>query len=580
MGRHGCCKLVGMETGQRGVQDTQEVASGLREIAGLLRFGKEPKFKILAYERAAQVVDTLGDELATVVEQDRLRSLKGIGPQLAERIRELWNTGASPYLERLRQQSPPGAADLVRVPGLSPRRIRLLHESLGVQTVEQLREACASQRVRRVPGFGEKTEQRLLAACERWLAHGASRGSKPALYAHALTLAESLERALVGSAERVAIAGDLRRGQETVTELELVVQGEAVRAWQCLDRRREVLRSEPARSLAHLADGLKLRLHVTEAADWGRALLEATGSPAHLAALRERAARLGVDPSARFETEDALYAALGLPLIPPELRNDSEVLEQAEREGFAGLVELGDVKGLVHCHTSYSDGKQSVLEMASAAHAAGMAYITITDHSPSAFYAKGVPLDRLERQWEEIAAASERVPIRILRGVESDILRDGLLDYPDHVIERLDVVIASVHARYRMTPPEMTARLVRAMSLPVFKIWGHGLGRILNHRPPIECDVPAVLDALAASRGAVELNADPWRLDLPPSWIPEARRRGLPFVISVDAHSTRGFEVLRYGVTMARRGGLTAREVLNTLGPAEFSARVKPIATG
>lgn len=565
-----------MRSSERGAQDPAEVVAGLREIAGLLRFAGEPKFKVLAYERALQLVGTLGGELSAVVEQDRLRSLKGIGPQLAERIRELWNTGSSPYLERLRRQSPPGAAELVRVPGLSPRRIRLLHDALGVQSVEQLREACMSGRVRQVPGLGEKTEQRLLAACERWLARDTSPGFEPTLYANALALAESLTHTLAGSAERTAIVGDLRRGQETVTDLELVMVGDAARAWQSLDRRREVLRIEPARSLAHLTDGLQLKLHVTENANWGRAMVESTGSAAHLAALRERAARLGVRFEAGFSTEGALYEALGLKFVPPELRNGTRELERAEHEGFADLVELEDVQGLVHCHTTYSDGKHSVLEMATAAHALGMKYITITDHSPSAFYAKGVPLDRLERQWDEIAEAGERVPIRILRGVESDILRDGVLDYPDEVIEQLDVVIASIHARYRMTPAEMTTRLVRALSLPVFKIWGHGLGRILNHRPPIECDVPAVLDAMAASRGAVELNADPYRLDWPPSWIPEARRRGLPFVISVDAHSTRGFEVLRYGVTMARRGGLTKGEVLNTLGPSQFAQRVKP----
>lgn len=558
------------------MQDAAEVVDGLREMAGLLRFARQPKFKVLAYERAAQVVGTLGDELAVVVEQDRLRSLKGIGNALADRIRELWNTGSSPYLESLRQQTPEGAAELVRVPGLSPRRIRLLHEALGVKSVEELYAACSSQRVREVPGFGAKTEQQLLASCQRWLARGPSAALRPALYADGLALAEALEQSLAGSVEQVAIAGDVRRGEETLTEIELVMVGDAASAWRALARKREVLRIEPARSLAHLADGLRLKLHVAEAGNWGRAMIEATGSAGHVAALRQRAARCRVDEQARFVSEAALYDALGLPFIPPELRSGSSELERAEREGFGGLVSLEQVQGAVHCHTSYSDGKHSVLEMASAAHAAGMKYITITDHSPSAHYAKGVSLDQLRRQWEEIAAASERVPIRILRGVESDILRDGLLDYPDYIIDQLDVVIASIHARYRMTGAEMTARLVRALSLPVFKIWGHGLGRILNHRPPIECDVASVLDALASSRGAIELNADPYRLDLPPIWIPEARRRQIPFVISVDAHSTRGLNVLRYGVTMARRGGLTAAEVLNTLGPDEFAARVRP----
>jgi DNA polymerase (family 10) len=315
----------------------------------------------------------------------------------------------------------------------------------------------------------------------------------------------------------------------------------------------------------------------------------ATGNAAHIAALSARAAERGLSlegfgpsgPSDQrptvFATERELYAALGLALVPPELRMGNDELHQAEHADFSELVTEQDVLGIVHCHTTYSDGKNSIAEMAQAAHALGMKYLTITDHSPSAHYAKGVALDRLKLQWDEIAAAEARIPIRILRGTESDILADGSLDYPDSVLEGFEVVIASIHARHRMDRAAMTARLKRALSLPIFKIWGHGLGRILNHRDAIDCDVPAVLDALAGSRGAIELNADPHRLDLPPTWIPAARERKIPFVISVDAHSTHGFGVLRYGVSMARRGGLRRSEVLNTASAERFSALVRPV---
>jgi len=300
-----------------------------------------------------------------------------------------------------------------------------------------------------------------------------------------------------------------------------------------------------------------------------------------LAALGSRAAARGFALQGRaavrvFESEAALYAALELSCVPPELRIGAGELEHAETEDFGDLVSERDIRGLVHCHTNYSDGQNSVLEMAQAAHALGMKYITITDHSPSARYANGVAQDRLEAQWDEIAAAQAAVPIRILRGTEADILADGSLDYPDRILEQFDVVIASIHARHRMDRSAMTARLVRALSLPIFKIWGHGLGRILNHREPIDCDVLAVLDALSGSRGAIELNGDPHRLDLPPAWIPAARERNIPFVISVDAHSTRGFDVLRYGTTMARRGGLRRRDVLNTEDTERFLALVRP----
>jgi DNA polymerase (family 10) len=231
---------------------------------------------------------------------------------------------------------------------------------------------------------------------------------------------------------------------------------------------------------------------------------------------------------------------------------------------------------MVHCHTTYSDGKSSIAEMAHSASDLGMQFITITDHSPSAHYARGVTVERLKQQWDEIAAVQDTAAIRILRGIEADILADGSLDLPDAVIEQLDVVIASIHARHRMDRQAMTERLVRALSLPFFKIWGHGLGRILGQREPIDCDVPAVLDALAAGGGAVEINADPRRLDLPSAWLPAARERRIPFVVSVDAHSVRGFSTLRYGIIQARRGGIDKAEVLNAAPAGTFTAAVRP----
>jgi DNA polymerase (family 10) len=568
------------------MQDPAEVARGLEEIAAWLAFAGEPKFKVKAYERAARLVDTLGDELGAAVEQDRLRSVQGIGAALSREIRELWNVGTSEHLSRLRREHPEGAAELVRVEGMTPRRIRALHAALGIRSVEALRAACLAERVRAVPGFGAKTERRLFDACERWLGRGDA-PPRRLLMTHALELAELLRRELLQVLGEVHLAGALRRGEETVGELELVGIGDLQAGLRQLARLRQVVRVDLDRGVAQLSDGVRLTLHAGEPAV-GSALFFATGDALHVEAVRRRALgrgfelaggpleRSGALPVRAFATEAALYAAVGLSPVPPELREGSEGVEQAAHTDFADLIQVGDIQGMVHCHTTDSDGKNSVLEMARAAHDLGMAYITITDHSPSAHYAGGLTLDRLKQQWDDIAAAQAQVPIRILRGTESDILIDGSLDFPDDVLERFDVVIASIHARHRLDRSRMTERLVRAMSLPVFKIWGHGLGRILNHRPEIDCDVPAVLDALAGSRGAIELNADPHRLDLPAAWIPAARARGLPFVISVDAHSTRGFGVLRHGVTLARRGGVTKGEVLNTLPRDEFAARVKP----
>jgi DNA polymerase (family 10) len=434
--------------------------------------------------------------------------------------------------------------------------------------------------VKGVRGFGEKTEARLLAAAERWLTRDKTK-TDPVLLSQALELAALLQKRLLTVVSQATLVGALRRGEETVRELEFVIVGDAEEALRQVSGLRQVLRTDLERNVAYLTDGLILRLHPVESDRAGNALVLNTGTPEHLAALGARATarKIALSPLAAatpFDTEQALYRALDLPLIPAELRQGRDELEQAQHSDFGDLLELSDIAGMVHCHTTYSDGKHSIVEMARAAHALGMQYITITDHSPSAHYARGVTLDRLKAQWDEIDAARAEVPIRILRGTESDILADGSLDFPDDVLERFDVIIASIHARHRLDRAAMTARLTRALSLPVFKIWGHALGRILNHRDPIDCDVLAVLDALAGSRGAVEINADPHRLDLPPAWIPAARERGLPFVISVDAHSMRGLNVLRYGVTMARRGGIRKGEVLNAGSAEEFARRVQP----
>jgi DNA polymerase (family X) len=566
------------------MQSTREVSLRLEELGALLEFAGESRFKVNAYARASDVVNTLGDELAPLVEQGRLRELEGIGATLAQQIEEIYNTGTSEYLERIRSEQPPGVGELVQVQGLTPRRIRALYDALGIASVVALRDACAAGRVRGVRGFGAKTEAKLLAACERWLTRG-EESPDPVLLPRALELAALIEKRLASVVETVELVGALRRREESIRELEFVIVGEPERALEQVAGLRQVLRTDPPRRLAHLTDALVLRLYPTASETLGNALVLRTGTPGHVEALVEQARTRHVvlrpesDASAvtPFGNEAQLYQSLGLPVIPPELRNGRDELELARTRGFSDLVELAHISGMVHCHTTYSDGKNSIVEMARAAHELGMKYITITDHSPSAHYARGVTLDRLKAQWDEIAAAEEEVPIRILRGTESDILSDGSLDFPDSVLEQFDVIIASIHARHRMDGPAMTARLGRALSLPLFKIWGHALGRILNHRPPIECDVLGLLDQLAASRGAVEINADPHRLDLPPEWIPAVRERGIPFVLSVDAHSTRGFGVLCHGVSMARRGGVRVGEVLNALPAAAFAERVRPV---
>jgi DNA polymerase (family 10) len=563
------------------MQDPKIVAAALEDIALLLSLSKGNAWKARAFQRGAQTVRELGDELGELVVQGGLEKVEGVGKSLSKQIDELWNMGSSSLLEKLREQYPPGTTELARVPGITVRRLLALQQGLGISSVDELAQACREGKVRGLSGFGPKTEERLLAAIERMKAP--PREPPRILLVTAYALAERIGHQVLhaGAADCWELAGAARRGFEQLGELALLfVTRTPERVWEVLARSPLVLSVDRDAQRAKLASGLPLLVRCADAEHAGAALVLATGGDAHVQALQARAAQRGMalDAGTRAADEPALYAELGYAFVPPELRDDAAILQRAAHGELPALLTPADVLGAVHCHTTYSDGRDEIEAMARAAAALGLRYITITDHSPTASYANGVTLDRLKQQWDEIADVQERVPeVRILRGTESDILPDGSLDYPDAILEQLDVVIASIHARNRMDREAMTRRLVRAMSLPIFKIWGHGLGRMLGHRDPVDCDVLAVLDALAGSRGAIELSSDPHRLDLPPQWIPAARERGLSFVVSVDAHSTRGLQVWPYGVTMARRGALTPRDVLNTLDADAFAARVRPV---
>jgi DNA polymerase (family 10) len=333
-------------------------------------------------------------------------------------------------------------------------------------------------------------------------------------------------------------------------------------------------------------------------AEFASALLRATGSQAHLDRLDQIAAKrklrltekgiekLGPQPSKSktadhavlFKTEAEIYKKLGMQYVSPELREDHGEIEAALAHALPeDLITAEDIRGMVHCHTKYSDGKHSVAEMVQAAESMGMKYITITDHSPTAFYANGVKIDRLQRQWDEIDLVQEQTKVRILKGTESDITQDGSLDYPDWILEQFDVIVASIHSRYKMNADQMTRRIVSAMQQPVFKIWGHALGRLIEKRPPFDCRVEEILDVIAKSRAAVEINGDPYRLDMEPRWVREARKRKIKFVISTDAHSTGALNNLKYGVGIARRGWVRRGEVLNALGVKAFQKAVRPL---
>lgn len=566
--------------------DKFEVARALREIALLLEVDGANPFKVRAYERGARAVEVLREDVTELARDGRLTEVPGIGAALASTITEIATTGRSAQLERLKSRLPPGVLEMA--PVLSLQKVKAVHGALGISSLEELKAAAEEGRLRAVKGFGEKTEQKVLDAIR-----GLAERPQETLLYEATREAEGILEHLRGfpAVEEAEVGGALRRRCETVPALEVVIASRTPEA--ALARAVQfplvtnVLETEETTATARLAAGITMKVEVVPPARFVAALHRSTGAPGHRAKLKVVAEARGLTlddeglvkagKRVRLASEAALYEQLGLPYIPPELREDEGEVEAAVRGTLPDdLVAREDVRGMVHCHTHYSDGKHSVEEMARGAEAMGMEYLTITDHSPTASYAGGLTLDRLKRQWEDIERAQEKVKVKLLRGTESDILADGSLDYPDAVLEKLDVIIASVHNRHKMDSAAMTKRIVTAMKKPQFKVWGHALGRYVLTRPPFACDVERVLDVMAESRAAVEINGDPHRLDMEPRWIREARKRGLRFVISTDAHSVRGMQNFRWGVDMARRGWVRRGEVLNALPFAAFRDAVKP----
>lgn len=564
------------------------VAAALREIAFLTDMQGQGPHRARAYLKGAQSIEALERDLATMVKERTLTQVPGIGDTLARTITELVETGRSAVLERLRQEMPAGAVELGRV--LSLPRLKAVQQALGVSSLAELEAAARDGRLADVKGFGPKTVEKLLQDIEAQ----ARRGQKVLINAGQRQgdAVLAFARAQPG-VDRAELAGVLRRRQEVIDRIDLVVaagdpQAAVARVAAVPQAAAEVARG-PGGGHWHLAGGLDLHVAVATPDRFGLAWLHATGSPGHVEKLAIVAQARGLALDARgltrggaplpVATEEDLYRHLELPFVPPEMRDDDgEVTAAVDGSLPHPLVVESDVQGMVHCHTTYSDGKHTVEEMARAAEARGMKYITITDHSPTATYAGGLTVDRLRRQWDEIDRVQQKVKIRLLRGSEVDILKDGALDWPDSVLRDMEVVVASIHNRYGLDEREMTKRVVRGLRHPLFKIWGHALGRYVLRRPPIAVKMEEVLEAAAASRVAIEINGNPNRLDMAPNYVRDARRRGLRFTLSVDAHATAELDHLHWAVDMARRGWLRREDVLNTLDADAFARAVRPAA--
>jgi len=554
-----------------------DIAAVFEEIADLLEIQGDNPFRIRAYRNAARTVGELGRDLATLVGAGKeLPKLPGIGADLAAKIGEICERGTCALLERLHRELPAAITELLKVPGLGPKRVKLLHDSLEVDTVEALRRAAGAGRIRELPGFGEKIEARILEAL-------AARKAAPQRFklAVAAQYAAALEAwlARVPGVRKVTVAGSYRRMRETVGDLDILVAATAgspvMARFAAYDEVKNVLAQGETRASVVLKSGLQIDLRLVPPESHGAALHYFTGSKAHNIAVRRlgQARGLKINEYGIFrresrvagETEESVFAAVGLPWIPPELREDRGEIEAARKGGLPRLVTLEDLKGDLHLHTKATDGHNTIREMALAAKTAGLAYLAVTEHSRRLTVARGLDPQRLMKQIDEIDRLNEALSgITVLKGIEVDILEDGGLDLPDSALKGLDLVVGAVHSAFALPRRKQTERILRAMGSRYFTVLAHPSGRLLGEREAMDVDWLRIVRAAKERGCCLEVNAQPDRLDLDDVRCRMAKEEGVLVAVSSDAHSTFDFANLKFGIGQARRGWLEAKDVLNT----------------
>jgi len=569
------------------------------QVADLLEFQGANPFRVRSYRNGARKIGDLSEPLSSIAadESRSLTDIEGVGKAVAEKIEALLATGRLPMLEELLEQISPQVLALLRVPGLGPKKAAMLHNELGVNSLDDLRAACESQRVRELKGFGAKTEEKILKGLA--IAEQAELRTKwveaDAIVARLLEHMQAVE-----GIKQMEMAGSYRRGCETVGDLDLLVEvsdkgatdiGAVMDQFGSLPGVAEVIAQGDTKMSTRLDSGMQLDLRVVPQESFGAALQYFTGSKDHNVVVRGRAKQRGLkvnewgvfrvadEGEEQYlvgQTEAEVYAALDLPCFSPKLRESREEFQWAEQGGVPDLVQLTDIRGDLHMHTTATDGKASLEEMIGAARARGLEYIAITDHSQRVSMAHGLDSVRLRAQWAEIdRLRTELEDIVVLKGIECDILEKGGMDLPDDVLAEADWVIASVHYGQNQPEEQITERILGALENPHVHIIAHPTGRLINRREPYDVDIEQVFAAAAQHGKLLELNANPARLDLHDVHCAAAKRHGIPIVISTDAHSIDGMEVMRHGVQQAQRGGLTAADVANVRGWAEFKKLLK-----
>jgi DNA polymerase (family 10) len=557
-----------------------EIADLLHEFADLMDL-KGDVFKRNAYRRAAQNVLELDGDITSYYREGRLESIPGVGESIAKKIAEVLETGRSPELEDLQAQYPPGLIELTQVPDLGPKKALRLYRELGIQDLAGLKQAALEHRIRRLEGFGERSEKKILQGIEL-----VERNSGRMLLGDALPIGLAVESYLrQNGIEHVSVAGSLRRRKETIGDIDIVVGSdlplEAMRLFASYPRRDAVILQGPTRSSIRLEDGTQVDLRVVPISDYGATLLYFTGSKEHTVELRRMAIQMGYklneyglfrkdDGSVVAREEKDIYRALGLDLVPPELREMRGEIEAAKDGRLPDLLRSEDVRGDLHVHTVMSDGHATMRQLAQEAKRLGYEYLGLTDHSPSLRIAHGLSTEDLLDSVEEARQVSEEEGIVVLRGSEVDILEDGSLDYPREVLSQLDFVIASVHSLFHMPEEEMTERVLRAISDPEVNILGHPTGRLLGRREAYKIDLERVMEHAHRQGVALELNGYPYRLDLNDLNCRRAKERGVKLSIGTDAHALEDLNHMSLAVGTARRGWLEKQDVINTLSLAQI----------
>jgi DNA polymerase (family 10) len=568
--------------------DKSEIAEVFEEIAILLELKGENPFKALAYTKAARVLDGFDGDLAQLVNENRLGDLPGVGEALRQKITDLVKTGRLEYYEKLRASVPEGLLTLLEIPSLGAKKIKVLYEKLGVASIGDLEAACQAHKVRDLAGFGAKTEEKLLTGIAQ-----AREYSAHFVYAEAWAQAEEIREALRADEfiNQVSVAGSIRRGNETVRNLNFVASSrqpdDVVDYFVALPWIAKIIERKPGHACVLLKSGISTDLHVVSDKEFAYALHHFTGSKEYNAALREHATSQGKKLDERgfseikggkktktvekekpifCHNEEEIFAELNLQYIPPELRENLGEIEAAEKREIPRLVEWTQLRGTFHCHTNWSDGKNTLAEMADEARDLGLDYLGIADHSKSSIQANGLNEQRLMEQIRLITEHNAKQPdFHIFSGSEVDILKDGRLDFGDDVLAKLDYVVASVHNAMNLSEDEMTARVVRAMENEYVRMLGHATGRILLQREPYKINLEKIIDCAARTGTWIELNSSTWRMDLDWRWWHRARDKGVKCVINPDAHRITQFATLRHGVTFARKGWLRRDDVMNCL---------------